>query len=71
MKPCQATGVSGDQFKISYKGKNNKTCYFKPKIHRMWFYSYDMRNFIEDHENYTVSHLCHEPRCIRPDHLTL
>lgn len=63
--------VTGDQYKIMYK-TGGKTRYFKPKIHRMWFYGSETTiKAAEDHKRYTVSHLCHGGKCVNPDHLVL
>lgn len=66
-----APNFSGKQYKVSYKALG-KTAYFKPKAHRMWFYSsFDLIALAEDHDNYTVSHLCHHGECLNPAHLVL
>lgn len=49
--------ISGGQYKVKYNTSDG-TMYFKPKIHRMWFYcSEDVIALAEDHTNYTVSPL--------------
>lgn len=68
--------TGGTQYKIAYRreGTDGKeiTCYFKPKLHRMWFYgSEDNIKLAEDHNKYTVSHLCHTSDCCNPAHLVL
>jgi hypothetical protein len=67
----QGKNVSGGQYKIKYL-ENGKTLYFKPKLHRMWFYnSPEAINMAENHDDYTVSHLCHQSNCCNPAHLAL
>jgi len=66
-----AINFSGKQYKIAFKSRS-KTAYFKPKAHRMWFYcSSDLIALAEDHDNFTVSHLCHHDICLNPAHLVL
>lgn len=64
--------VSGNQYKVSYKDEDGNTKYFKPKLHRMWFYStLEAIERAEDHSKYTVSHLCHNGKCSNRRHLVL
>lgn len=70
-KSVSGKNVTGGQYKISYT-VDQKTLYFKPKIHRMWFYCNDSCIvLLEDHKNYAVSHLCHNGECCNPEHLVL
>lgn len=63
--------TGGRQYKVAYRS-GGSVCYFKPKLHRMWFYSSDESiAAAEDHSNYTVSHLCHDGRCCNPAHVVL
>lgn len=72
--------VTGQQYKISYSESSvnedgqmmRKTKYFRPKLYRMWFYREPfIAQKLEDHDNYTVSHLCHHSNCCNPAHLIL
>ena len=63
--------TGGRQYKVAYL-KAGVRCYFKPKLHRMWFYSSNESiAVVEDHERFTVSHLCHTDLCCNPRHLVL
>ena len=69
--------MSHSQYKIAFKNENGKTSYFKPKVHRMWFYHHDKEggfeliDYAENHVDYTSSHLCHQSECYNPKHLCL
>jgi len=66
------TGGSGLQFFIPFKGTNGENKRFRTKIYRMWFYGTPESILLaEDHEHFTVSHLCHNQDCGNPQHLVL